>query len=153
MNSSGRGVLWFLGSCLAMTQAAISIVANSTDSPSVMTLLGFALLALVVILFSLLWMFMRNPTLLIAESKDVVSLELLKRLGTDLSPEALRDILMTMSGAVLTRGETGPVADTEDEQVVTESDVDSIAEEGTADDEDPDEMEKLLDDQESKGTE
>ena len=58
-----------------------------------------------------------------------------------------------MSAAVLTRGEPGPVADTEDEEVVTESDVDSIAEEGTADDEDPDEMEKLLDDQESKGTE
>ncbi len=153
MNSSGRGVLWFLGSCLAMTQAAISIVANSTDSPSVMTLLGFALLALVVILFSLLWMFWKNPTMLIAESKDLRSLELIKRLGTDLSPEAFRDILMPMSLAVLTQGEPGPVADTEDEEVVTELDVNSIAEEGTADDEDPYEMEKLLDDQESKGTE
>lgn len=153
MNNSGRGVLWFLGSCLAMTQAAISIVASSADSPSEMMLLGFALTALVVILCSLLWMFERNPTLLVAESKDVMPLELLKRLGTDLSPEALRDILMAMSGAVLTRGEPGPVADTEDEEVVTELDVDSIAEEGTADDEDPDEMEKLLGDQESKDTE
>jgi len=153
MNNSGRGVLWFLGSCLAMTQAAMSIVATSVDSPSEMILLGFALTALVVILCSLLWMFKRNPTLLVAQSKDVMPLELLKRLGTDLSPEALRDILMAMSGAVLTRGEPGPVADTEDEEVVTELDVGSIAEEGTADDEDPDELEKLLGDQESKDTE
>ena len=153
MNNSGRGVLWFLGSCLAMTQAAISIVASLANSPSEMTLLAFALTSLVVILCSLLWMFWKNPTMLIAESKDLRSLELIKKLGTDLSPEAFRDILMSMSPAVLTQGEPGPVADTEDEEVVTELDVNSIAEEGTADDEDPYEMEKLLDDQDSKGTE
>ncbi len=93
MNDSGKGVLWFLGGCMAFTEAALGIIAGLSTEVDGKDIVIFCTVSLFLVLMALVLMFFRNPQLLIAQSKDLVPLALLDRIQGWEDPRLVQIVL------------------------------------------------------------
>jgi hypothetical protein len=117
MNDSGKGVLWFLGGCMAFTEAALGAISSLSSDVEGKDIVLLCTVSLFLVLTALVLMFFRNPQLLIAQSKDLVPLALLDRIQGWEDP---RLVQMVLNRLVSGGGET--VDDEEAEEAPLEED-------------------------------
>lgn len=93
MNDSGKGVLWFLGGCMAFTEAAIGAIAGLSTNVKGENIVILCIAALFLVLTALVLMFFKNPQLLIAQSSDLIPLALLERIQGWEDPRLVQIVL------------------------------------------------------------
>jgi len=111
MGKAGRSVLWFLGACMAFTQAVIGTVARAYTGIDGSWVLLFGFMCLTIVLTALVIMFVRNPAFITAERGDLVPLSLIQQVARGNNPELLKELLKSISSAAWTTGETDKVDD------------------------------------------
>ena len=103
MNKTGKTVLWFLAGCMAFTEAALTMTAKLNDVKSAWVL-AFGLLSLIAILTALVIMYKKDPAFLLAQSRDVTLLSLIKSMASQNSPELFKQLIEKLDLSSL-RGE------------------------------------------------
>jgi hypothetical protein len=93
MNNAGRSVLWFLGACLVLVHLLAGIGLKFTDPHLGPYVLVFGFLCLISILVSLLLMYHKDPSFLMAERDDVRFLSVLRSLADRSNPELLAQVI------------------------------------------------------------
>lgn len=93
MNKSGKGVLWFLGGCMAFTEAALGTIVKLSTSVKVEYVVVLCIVSLFLVLTALVLMFFKNPQLLIAQSSDLIPLALLERIQGWEDPRLVQMVL------------------------------------------------------------
>ena len=103
MKNAGRGILWFLGACLAMTQGTVALLARS-DGPPETSLLLFAGGALAAVLAVLLLMFFHNPLMVTAQSQVERIMAATEQLYSTLGSERAGDVIKRLPLGELIEG-------------------------------------------------
>ena len=96
MDRAGQSILWFLGACLAFSEALIAGVAGAYTDVEGSWVLLFGFLCLAVVLVALLVMFRINPAFITAERGDVVALTLIQQMSRDHGPDIFKRGLYTI---------------------------------------------------------
>ena len=81
MNKAGKSVLFFLAGCMAFINAVIGTLTKISPNLTGIEILNYSFLSLLLVLLSLVLMYFKDPSFLLAQKDDVISLVLLKEIG------------------------------------------------------------------------
>lgn len=93
MNDSGKGVLYFLGICMGVTELALGLIAKTSESVKAEYIMVLCAISLFFVLTALVLMFFKNPQLLIAQSSDLIPLALLDKIQGWEDPRLVKLVL------------------------------------------------------------